>query len=268
MTIPTNPDTLLEYMSFAPLPLAFERGMEARIFSTLMFDRPVLDIGCGDGLFARMVFGERIDTGIDPNRRELERASELGAYHELIECFGDAVPKPDCSYTTIFSNSVLEHIENLEPVLREAYRLLAPGGRMYVTVPTDRFEHLTAVNRALDALGLDNLARRYRVFYNTFWKHYHCLSPDEWRDLMRSCGFEVVTWHTYDPPSVCLLNDLLVPFSAPAALVKRVTNRWTLFPPVRRAVLRPVYRSVSRLLDKGTQAEDGGLVFLSLRKAP
>jgi SAM-dependent methyltransferase len=268
VTIPTNPDPLLDYLSMAPLPLAFERALEARIFSTLVFDRPVLDIGCGDGLFARIVFGERIDTGIDPNRRELQRASELGAYHELIECFGDAVPKPDGTYRTIFSNSVLEHIENLEPVIREAHRLLAPEGRLYVTVPTDRFERLTAINRTLEGLRLDNVARRYRRFYNTFWRHYHCLSPQGWLDLMRGCGFEVVAWHTYDPPSVCLLNDLLVPFSAPGALVKRVTNRWTLFPPVRRAVLRPVYRGVRRLLERGTRAEDGGLVFLSLRKAP
>ena len=266
MSIRTNPDPLLEYMSMAPLPLAFERALEARIFSTLHFDRPVLDIGCGDGLFAKIVFREPVDTGIDPNVRELDRARELGAYHELIECFGDAVPKADGTYRTIFSNSVMEHIPDLEPVVEEAYRLLSPAGRMYVTVPTDRFEHFTAINRVLMALGFERLSRRYRAFYNSFWRHYHCLSPAAWHDLMRGCGFELVASHTYDPPSVCLLNDLLVPFSGPGALVKRVTNRWTLFPSVRRTVLYPVHAAVQRLLERGTRAEDGGLLFLSLRK--
>src|SRR2546428_6343193 len=116
------------------------RSLECRIYSGLVFERPILDIGCGDGVHAKVLFAEKIDTGIDPNERELERAAELGAYVELIACRGDAIPKPDWAYRTIFSNSVLEHIPDLRPVLKEAHRLLMPGGRFYFTVPSPNFE--------------------------------------------------------------------------------------------------------------------------------
>ena len=58
----------------------------------------VLDIGCGEGLFANIVFDEKIETGIDPNLTELERANELGGYSELLECNGNNIPKPETGH--------------------------------------------------------------------------------------------------------------------------------------------------------------------------
>ena len=124
-----NTKFLENYATQAPLALAFERVMECRILSRQTFERPILDIGCGEGLFAHVLFTEKIDTGIDPNARELQRAHALGGYHELIECFGDSIPRPDGAYQTVLSNSVVEHIPNLGPVLREAFRLLALEGK-------------------------------------------------------------------------------------------------------------------------------------------
>src|SRR5687768_14968956 len=112
------------YSTAAPLALAFERIVECGIMRGQAFERPILDIGCGEGLFATMLFAEKIDTGIDPDGRELDRARALGAYRELIQCRGHAIPKPDGTYRTILSNSVLEHIPDLDSVLMEAHRLL------------------------------------------------------------------------------------------------------------------------------------------------
>ena len=67
---------------------------------------------------------------------DIECARRRGSDKELIICPGHRIPKSDGSYRTIFSNSVLEHIPDLLPVLLgEANRLLAPGGRFYVTDP-------------------------------------------------------------------------------------------------------------------------------------
>src|SRR5947209_4491198 len=137
-------------MASAPFALAFERTLECRIYESLRFERPILDVGCGEGLFAKIAFGEKIDTGIDPDEHEIERARELGAYQELIACWGNEIPKPDGYYKTIVSNSVLEHIPDLKPVLLEINRLLAPGGRFYMTVPSDKFDHYTVLNTLLN----------------------------------------------------------------------------------------------------------------------
>jgi len=264
--VATNTTHLLNYISCAPLPLAFERTLECRIYSRFQFQRPILDLGCGDGLFAKILFADKIDTGVDPNPRELERARELGIYEEVIQCSGDAVPKLNGSYNTIFSNSVLEHIPDLQPVLSEIRRILAPQGKVFVTVPSDRFDDYSVINQLLTILKLDKAAAGYRRFFNKFWKHYHFHSLEEWKQVFRKSGFQILESYEYDPQYICLLNDFLVPFSIIGFLSKRLINRWTWFPWLRRLVFYPIHVLSNRVLQGGERAANGGLVFLVLTK--
>jgi SAM-dependent methyltransferase len=262
-----NDDLLIRYLSLAPVPLALERVLESRIHREHEFIRPVLDIGCGEGLLAQVLFADNIDTGIDPNPRELARARQLGGYDELIECRGDAIPKPDGWYKTAFSNSVLEHIPDIEPVFREVHRVLAPEGRFYITVPSDQFDQYSIANQILTGVGFRSLAARYRRFFNSFWKHYHYYPLDTWRGLASRCGFEVIECYTFDPKSVCLINDFLAPLSILSYLNKQVTNRWILFPRLRRFCMSFISPIASWLVDGGEKAEHGGLVYMSLKKS-
>src|SRR5258708_2402892 len=262
----TNKDFVASYVAMAPLALAVERSLECRIMSRMSFRHPVLDIGCGEGLFAKILFAEKIDTGIDPNARELERARELGAYDTLIECRGDHIPGADGSYQTVLSNSVLEHIPEVEPVLREAHRLLAPGGFLYITVPTNRFDEYAIVTQVLGLFRLRTLQKRFRAFFNRFWAHHHCYTPQGWAGILEANGFEVVVVRPYDPKYVCLMNDLLVPVSIPAFVTKKLINRWTLIPQLRRVLLAPAIAVLRGMLTNAESCPDGGLVFLAARK--
>jgi len=262
-----NEDILESYLSLAPVPLAFERMLEGRIYQCHSFRRPILDIGCGEGLFAKVVFSEKIDTGIDPNPHELERARKLGAYEELIECSGDAIDKPDGYYNTVFSNSVLEHIPDIEPVFHEVHRLLARCGKFYVTVPSHRFDEYSVVNQTLCAVGLRALADKYRLFFNRFWRHYHCHTPDGWSALAQRTGFAVTEIHTYGTKRICLLNDFLMPFSLVAFVIKKLTNRWVFFPGLRRLIMMPVAMVGYRVLERGDIEQKGGFVFIEMTKA-
>lgn len=261
-----NKDFLATYVGLTPLALAIERSMECEILSRLLFERPILDIGCGDGIFAKVLFAEKVDTGVDPNATELAHARGLDVYTELLECRGDAIPRPDSSYRTIFSNSVLEHIPQVDRVLQEAHRLLAPGGAFYLTVPSDRFEQYACVSRVLSWLRLRGMQTKFRNFYNRFWAHYHCYNPETWAQRLREAGFEVVTARTYAPGGICTLDDLLAPFGVGGFVLKRIMNRWTLLPKLRRIVLAPVVVLVNRLI-KNADQRDGGLVFLIARKS-
>jgi len=101
-----------------------------------------LDLGCGDGLLTGIVLqltGPRTVIGVDLDAEEVRLAQGLGIYERVHVAPASEIPEPDASVDWILSNSVLEHIEPLEPVLDEVARLLRPGGRFIFTVPAQPF---------------------------------------------------------------------------------------------------------------------------------
>jgi len=260
-------DNLLQtYMSLSPFALAFERYQECQIYLQIPLERPILDLGCGEGLFTHVLFEEKIDTGIDPNSKELERAKEYGCYQELINCAGDAIPKADGSYRTIFSNSVLEHIPDLNPVFIKVNRLLMDGGHFYFTVPSQYFEQYSVISRIVRALGFAGLANRYQKEYNKFWNQIHCYPLEKWENIVSQFGFQVVNSFSYCSREICTLNDILVPFSFPAYIMKRLINRWFLFPNIRSILIYPFYRLAMKYKKWGEKVSNGGLVFVAAKK--
>ena len=104
---------------------------------------------------------------------------------------------------------------------------------MYVTVPTNQFDHFTVAYQFLFRINPD-LARRFGRFYNHFWKHYHCYDAAGWQKLFNECGWTVAQKREYDPKTTCLIFDLLVPFSLPSFFSRKFLKRWFLFPIFRR----------------------------------
>lgn len=261
-----NTAILKKYVANAPLALAIERVVESKLYPLYDLRKPVLDIGCGEGLFAHIVFKDKIETGIDPDTTELRRANELGAYSELLECYGNNITKPDSSFNTIISNSVLEHIPDIEEVFVEAYRLLKPGGCFYFTVPSDKFEQYTFLTQLFQFLKLSKLEKYWRGFFNKFWVHYHCYTPNEWGAIGVRHGFKVEQAFAYCPKKVCMLNTFLTPFGLPGMIIKKTFNKWVVFPKIRSILLRPILGLVGKMISGAEKDSNGGLVFVALRK--
>lgn len=263
-----NDNFLDPYLVDVPVPLAIERAVECGILAANPFERPILDLGCGDGIFASVLFADPIETGVDPLRYELDIAETKHIYKELICCYGNEIPKPDGSYATVFSNSVLEHIPDLDPVLRELNRILRPGGTLYVTIPTHRFERFTIGNLVLSGIGAQKLAARWRGVFRRFWNLYNVDEPSRWTQRFAAAGFTVEHSFEYEPPSMYLLKEALMPFSVPGAVAKKLTNRWVILPPLlRRAVTRPIAWLTRALLPRWSRSDAGCLIFMRLRKA-
>jgi ubiquinone/menaquinone biosynthesis C-methylase UbiE len=103
------------------------RAVEARFYENIDLPAPTLDLGCGDGHFASLAFDRKLEVGIDPWREPLQEAEKRGAYQKLLEVSGSSIPYPDRYFASAVSNSVLEHIPELDPVLAELARVLQPG---------------------------------------------------------------------------------------------------------------------------------------------
>lgn len=106
-------------------------------------DLPWLDIGSGLGTFVLLARSRgRAAVGVEPGRAELELATERAARMQDAgrEPFrhgqGEAIPHEDASMGGALLHDVLEHVGDWRTVLREAWRVLAPGGALYVKGPS------------------------------------------------------------------------------------------------------------------------------------
>jgi SAM-dependent methyltransferase len=206
------------------------RAVEGSFYEQFELNNPVLDLGCGDGQFAEITFDQRMEVGIDPWLEPLREAKLRDAYDHVIMNQGAILPFPDSYFATVISNSVLEHIEHLQPVLEEVARVLKPGEQFLFCVPNHQFLSTLSIGRFLDRLGLRKIAQRYRTWFNKISRHYHCDSPEVWGQRLNSAGFEMERWwHYYSPKSLAMLEWGHY-LGLPSWIIHRITGRWILVP--------------------------------------
>lgn len=102
----------------------------------------LLEIGSGWGAFVTSsrlagiaAVGIEVDGPTATLARDLARANGLGACPVVVAA-GEALPFRGGSFDVVFSNSVLEHVREPAQVLREAVRVLRPGGRLHFIIPS------------------------------------------------------------------------------------------------------------------------------------
>ncbi len=89
------------------------------------------DLACGTGRTGRWLAhrGVRAIDGVDRAPAMLSRAAAKGVYRSLAVADVAATPLPSAAYDLCIMALADEHLAALEPVYREAARLLAPRGR-------------------------------------------------------------------------------------------------------------------------------------------
>lgn len=162
---------------------ALPRINEALVLTEIKFKKPILDLGCGDGRFARLLFGQRgIDVGLDPNPCEIEKADKIKAYKKTIMAPGDKTSFKDQTFKTIFSNSVLEHVTDLDGVLKETYRILKQDGLFVLTVPSPKVSQYLFWSKFIPG---------YARFKEKLWHHLNYFEAEEWRKRLAKAGFRI-----------------------------------------------------------------------------
>ena len=141
-TLPVNEtdDLLWKHLKTIPAFRGILRAVEARFYQQHQLAHPILDVGCGDGHFAEVTFDEQIDVGIDPWWGPLQHSKRNQTYKLLLQSNGDELPIPDGYFASAISNSVLEHIPDVQSVLNETSRVLQMNGRFVVTMPCHYFD--------------------------------------------------------------------------------------------------------------------------------
>ena len=228
MTQIQNDEILWEHLMGLPYFRAMVRAVEHRFYVGLDLPGPVIDMGCGDGHFASVVFDHPLDVGVDPWWTELLSASKMGSYRTLICSDGAITPFPDGYFASAISNSVLEHIPHVDDVVMELGRVVRTGGRFVFCVPNDRFPQLLLGTQTFHHLGMKGAADWYSKLFNRISRHQHCDSYETWQARLKKAGFEIERHWDYFPAYALHRMEVGHAFGLPALFWRKLTGRWVL----------------------------------------
>lgn len=186
---------------------------------------PMLDMGCGEGIFTSILFGARINpiydnyesidlgknnpyncykvipddffitkpspigAGIDMNKNSVRKAADLGVYDSVN--VGDIrfLPYDDCHFSSVYSNMINDICDNdLHKTFSGVHRVLKKDGFFVFTTPNQSFlDYMYYCNKYDKDVEKSDKGR-------SKWKPR---SKFVWDNLSSSVGFEIVSYAEY-----------------------------------------------------------------------
>lgn len=147
------------------------------------FGMRVLEIGCGGGGLLRLLSGRgAVGIGVDVLQAALELAQrrDSGSQRLSLVCIGadGRLPIRGESFDAVIGQHVVEHIRDVDAVILEWKRVLAPGGRLALATPNAQYPN---PGHFADA------------------DHVHIYTPIELSRLVTQAGFQVEHCSTIFP---------------------------------------------------------------------
>ncbi|MBC7960745.1 MAG: class I SAM-dependent methyltransferase [Vallitaleaceae bacterium] len=148
--LPVHPFNLSNDQKMTYAQWQFEKGLDTIKFylhktttKDMFEDKIVLDVGCGAGgktIFygthkVKAIYGLEI---LGKYKEEAEKLAKEKGLENLFTFICEDASKmhfSDGFFDAIIMNDAMEHVDHPEAVLAECYRVLKPGGRLYLNFP-------------------------------------------------------------------------------------------------------------------------------------
>jgi SAM-dependent methyltransferase len=209
---------------------AMLRAVEAQFYQEFELPIPTLDLGCGDGHFATITFERKLEVGLDPGAGPIRQAVKGGGYRSLVQAVGGSMPFPDRHFASALSNSVLEHIPQVQVVLAELRRVLKPGAQFLFCVPNPHYLTELSVPAMLGKIGLARAGQAYTGWFRRMSRVEHAEWPDVWQIWLENAGFRLEKWWHYFSPQAMRTLEWGHYFGAPTLLPHAITKHWIIAP--------------------------------------
>jgi ubiquinone/menaquinone biosynthesis C-methylase UbiE len=178
----------------AALVRTLELGAYAR--ANLPLAAPVLDLGCGDGLQARLLTDlglvERPLCGLDIVKGSVGAAARAASHRAVLVADAGHLPLRSATFQTIVSSTLFSSIPgSVTPALHEARRVLTRGGTLTTLCPTDAFNRLLWAPQALERVST-RLRDEYCRRLDARLLNFHNWPVHEWVSRIEAARFRVV----------------------------------------------------------------------------
>lgn len=187
----------------------------------------ILDLGCGDGCFLSQFQRGPLSYelfGFDLSVNQLKKArARLPQGNFTQGSLSEKLPFEDNFFENIYCGEVLEHLVNTDHFMREAFRVLKPGGQLTMTTP-----NLFAwYNRIFMLFGISPLFLEFStedssVGYGPLKRfkatdqpvgHLRIFHPEAFREIQTKYGFQELKMSAarfeYLPSKVRWMDDLI-----------------------------------------------------------
>ena len=162
----------------------------ARIRDRMRQPEQHLDIGCGPGTFIGTLADRGVSVGVDISQVQLDYAEQkyAGADRRFVAITPGTLPFADNSFDCVTLVELIEHLtpEDTSTTLKEAHRVLRPGGQLLVSTPNYR-SLWPLIEGLLNRLG--------KVDYSD--QHINKFNRSGLLGVLKDCGFEKIDIQAY-----------------------------------------------------------------------
>lgn len=249
---------VIAHMTRNEADMAFKRRVQT-IFEWVdpQDDDLILDIPCGRGFYLNMFrYASKcklVGTDLDWNvlkkaKRHTQHLPDIAIHHANIY----ALPYPADMFDAVILSEVLEHLDDDLAGLKEAYRVLKPGGIVVVTVPNANYPFWwDPVNKTLETLFRTHISRG--LLAGIWANHVRLYDPDTLHRVVSNAGFVIEEARSFTHYCFPFIHNLVYGIGKPllesGLLPKKLANAAdrTTFDKNTGSLLNPVNQGLTVL---------------------
>lgn len=196
----------------------------------------ILDVGCGNGHFLLPLKDKGFEVyGIEINPESVEICKELGL--KAICGTLEEAKFPNEFFETIIMSQVLEHLPSPKASLKEIFRILKPGGKVFIYCPNAQ----------------SYLARLFSKYWHGWHLpfHFFAFTPETIKKLVIETGFKLSKIETATPDNFFIVSLKGFLFGEKKNITKPVEQGKFFDSLFFRLVIAPFFRLLDFLTQNG-----------------